>query len=430
VDDSIANNKKTYFLETILPSLKFGDIVFAERFNTEKQKKKMGEGHDSGPYIVVGKDNDKIIGCYCTSTENGSGNFCIGEDYELFYRKKNTYATRYNIKTIDYISFMNKYRLSLNNADIKKLLKMLVINPDIKYSDLGVIKPLVLDAEVKLEEGDIFKYTGINYLILEECEDSFLCVPLTNYNIHLSKINFANGTLDFDRVTHIQKNVKSFVNTIPNIHYQIILKRYSAYLRGKLEKLKLKKSNVIERGSLIKTNDKYAYVYGKEANVLNAFLVKLNCQGEDILRISDINFLPEFNEEISVVQDDTDIKVIAVADKNEMDFIKSKRQSYFKVLKKEEKNKNLSKQFEVGNIIMTKNKVPIRYIVISIINENINTIEFDSLVSGLGTFYRSFNSSDDYIKLCSSVSPVEMEVASRKIKELSNKQNKKITSKR
>lgn len=92
-EDTIKNDPKyRNFIDNIIPSLKFGDIIYAERFNNDIEKEWMGEGHTTGPFIVISFDGDKVVGAYCTSNPNVKGGFEIGEYYYLFSREKRSYT--------------------------------------------------------------------------------------------------------------------------------------------------------------------------------------------------------------------------------------------------------------------------------------------------------------------------------------------------
>ena len=75
--------KAEVYNENELSKLSFGDVIWAERYDKEYQKKRFDKHHEKGPFIFLGIDDGKAIGMYCTGKKTDYFNsFQLCEDYE------------------------------------------------------------------------------------------------------------------------------------------------------------------------------------------------------------------------------------------------------------------------------------------------------------------------------------------------------------
>ena len=88
------------FLET-LKYHNIGDVIWAKRYDFDFEKDIISSGHQMGPYIVVGKTEDKLICLYCTGKYKK--NELELSDYDFF--NKETYVQTYQIRAIDFESY-------------------------------------------------------------------------------------------------------------------------------------------------------------------------------------------------------------------------------------------------------------------------------------------------------------------------------------
>ena len=56
---------KLFFLDV-------GDIIWAKRYQNEKEKEKIMEGHQEGPYVVIKKTFFNVYALFCTSKYNNN----------------------------------------------------------------------------------------------------------------------------------------------------------------------------------------------------------------------------------------------------------------------------------------------------------------------------------------------------------------------
>ena len=410
--------KERFFNQTILPFIKFGDIIFAERFITETEKQNMGEGHITGPFVVVGVDNDRIIGCYCTSREDRPGNFAIGEKYDLFDREKLTFTTRKRIQTIDYISFINKHDRRLNDEDRNRLLKMLLINPNTTYNDFGLEKKLELDEKVSLEPRDIIYYKSKPYLILDEKDNNYICVELKNYNPHVSRMILVKESYDITKLVMVPKNINNYVNTLSKNQFEIILEDY----KKQVERKELISSNTIDRGTVIKVANSYYYVYGINGNVADVFLLEKAYKGvENCISIGKYYFVPNFNSYKKIQIKNDQYTVLMAANDEEMTTIKNMKKSHNKT-KKEEIKRGTRVDYNIGEVVALTSNKNSRYIIVSIDDRNIHTVSFDSLLFSENIICMDFIVGIDKLKKCDTNS-IEMNIVKSKIEKYYNTNN-------
>ena len=134
------------FEKNVVPNLKFGDIIYAKRFYGDNDKLEFGEGHETGPFVVIKTEKNRVIGCYCTSSENCFSNMAIDEDHQLFHRTKLSFVdTCNNIRVIDEDSFLGVHVKSLSSFDKERLLKALTLNGNRYYFEYGSAKKLELE---------------------------------------------------------------------------------------------------------------------------------------------------------------------------------------------------------------------------------------------------------------------------------------------
>ena len=255
------DTKYIEFVEKILPSLKFGDIIYAERFNSDIEKEKLGEDHSSGPFVVVSVDNDKIVGAYLTSSDNPKYNiFQIGMGYKLFQREKKSYLSS-NLKTIDYIAFKGQKDKSLNYYDCLRLKKRFSLNDIIYYDDFGLKKELKLDFNVNFDVGDVVGYENSKYLIISKKDEKFEIIPFLNQNIDLRITDFSNVKMDNYTILNVKENKLKYYSSMSNKDFYEIEKEYE----------RSKKANV---GDIVKVSCGLYYIYDVTCNVANSFFIE------------------------------------------------------------------------------------------------------------------------------------------------------------
>ena len=371
------------FIENVIPSLKFGDIIYAERFNNDIEKEDMGEGHNTGPFVVISFDGDKVIGAYCTSNQCVKGGFQIGENYNLFSRDRNTYATLLRLKTIDSEAFLNIGSRNLSNSDIDRIKKkMCLTDLDIKYDDFGLEKNLDVNFNVDFEIGDVVIYSGRYYVIVEKKESTkFIIAPITGYDSRYSCIDFSQVKIDFANVKEVEMNDLFYINSIVKSQMVIIIKEYNEYIKRKSEIIN-SENRKLDRGCLVSLFNDLYYVYGTEGNVANSFGVKIARITGDSILIAGKRFIPcyESVKDIDIKSDS--YQILGVASEEEMDEISKARKSY-KKSKKEVKSNVSVKKKKMSNelLVCLKDDKKSRYIVYDENDDMYKVISLSSLLS-------------------------------------------------
>lgn len=171
--------------EIIFNSLSFGDWILAKRLPDTREIEK---GHRNGPFLVIGRKDERLICLYTTSKENKTNLIKVSKnDYNL---NKETYITS-SIKLISIDEFLYSIYY-LNEKEKKDLIKFLYIN--------GLENNSFLE-EPKLENGDIIQLKQ-QHLIVGETSDNYVTIKI--------KYNDSNGILEVDyrHKNFVSKNSK------------------------------------------------------------------------------------------------------------------------------------------------------------------------------------------------------------------------------
>ena len=412
--------KEKYFKSEILPNYKFGDIIWALRYDFDWDKEDIGKKHEIGPYIVLDKNDDKLICMYCTSVPGKKGYFAIGEDGYMFNNLKQTYTTTFGLRAIDYESFVGENEVgakSLNSKD-KELIAKKYSNVNIvQYNDLGKQKALKLDLDVEpnLTPGDIIKEKNSNLykLVLKRENGLIYTISIKYYDRYDNIINFCRENIVFSIKEEKQEN-NIYVNTISNAQFSLIEEKYKEHLKLVKEKQEIKENLTLKRGALLSKHRNYYYVFNTEKDKAKLFsLTKVYVQDENTIKIGTLIFKPNYEDESEINIKDGSYHIIRLANEKEMDNISSSRKKYYKTKKEEalnykEKLKKQEKQkfknnFVVGDIIKTDNIFGMRFIVIGIGFNKIITISLHAYEEGK-IIYREFNDHDKSLSKCAFIS--------------------------
>lgn len=157
----------------------FGDVVLAKRYEKSRDKKKLPVGHREGAYLVLNSLNEGLLALYGTSSfparENEEDYFCLSskdsgleKDYYFFYNR-GAILKEYMIKG-------KMYSLNGENLDIIKKHVLEVIENEKLIRNINK----ELD-RYPLLPGDIFVEDGVNYLYLDDKDDTNIwIIPLNN----------------------------------------------------------------------------------------------------------------------------------------------------------------------------------------------------------------------------------------------------------
>ena len=403
------------FVENILPDLKFGDVIYADRFFNEDEKKYMGMYHCTGPFVVITTIEDKIIGAYCTSSQTRKGTIQLCEDYDIFHRNKNTYVIVSDIRAIDYESFIDKYEEKLNEDDLNKIKKRLVLNKCNKYSYFGVRSDFNFDVKTDYEVNDVVSCGYTPYVIIDIINDELILLPIYYYNSKNSHLDISKVKIDYFNVKKHSKEGLYYLNTIPNSQMRVILGNYRNFLNSKNEMLN--SANKLYRGCLIETFDGLYYVYGTLSNVANTFEVsKTNEDIEDAIVISGKKYKPNYLNNVDVDMKIMNYTIVDVASEYETTKIKEARKSYKKTHK--DSIELLSKPL-IGTIMHLKKDITKKYIMFYAHKGIYTAVSLDSLFNK--NKIETVLISKKELKKMTNITAIELRVIQRKLLELGNK---------
>ncbi len=376
----IDDTKYRNFVDNIIPSLKFGDVICAERFNNDLEMEDMGDGHTTGPFVVISFDNDKIIGAYCTTSASRYNSFLLGENYNLFQRQ--TYVDVYRLKTIDADAYLYKSEHKLRTSDMNRIKKKLTLmHKTITYDDFGLTKEFNEKFDVTYDIGDVVAYNGQTHIIVGKKEnDVFQLIPIANYDSKRSYIDFSKVTLDYSNIKENTSPHFHYLNTIATPHLKIILNKYKEYLTRKKEIIS-NQDKALDRGCLIFAFGGLYYVYGINGNIANAFAVKKTLLVDDMITVGGKKFLPIFDNARDINIKTDKYKILGVASESEMDQIKDAKKSYKKTIK-DIKEKSNGKRHKYNFLVSLKDNITIRYIICGEDDNNYSVISVSGLLLG------------------------------------------------
>lgn len=245
--------------EVIFNSLSFGNLILAKRLpNTQE----IAKGHRNGPFLVLGRKDDKLVCLYATSNENRESLMRISKsNYNLH---KDTYITS-SVRLISIDEFLSSIYY-LNEKEKKDLIKFLYINGLQNYSFLD---------EPNLEIGDIIQLKH-QHLIISESNDSYITIKV-DYDV-----SSGSYTFDYKHKNTIPKNLKykrvGFLSE-EGINNCIIesKKNYNSKKHGKLDKKVPEKFETpLKVGNLIIYKSLLYYLYYELGDKKLSFSVSKN----------------------------------------------------------------------------------------------------------------------------------------------------------
>ena len=361
--------------------LEFGDIVWAKRCD-DNNLLDVPEGHREGPYIVIGKDDNGVKCLYGTSIMTYCNRYrTLILDAAVYSLSKVTYINTSNYEILKRERFIKKVSF-LTEEDKKRLCKKLFTAIECGlYSGIEV-------PSIPLECGDVISDGRDLYLIIEDNTESVSALKLLDENNGINCYLELNGKryyLDFDNIVNFNKNddVKR-CNFIDKYDLNKIVMLQKQRLESFMHKVE------ISRGSLIKKNNNYYYIYGELGNEWMVFsLYESNYSDLCRIMIGNKCFYTNFSDTINITKD-SNFEFVGKASEKEIDNIKKKKKAYFKNEKtKEKKKSNLNKSISVdaGDIVeFFVNNVPVLYVVILKNEEEVLGIKYSKYINGIYEF--------------------------------------------
>ena len=395
--------RKSYFERNILNTKQFGDYIWAikDDFNFDESEDKIC------PYIVIGKVDDKLIVCGLTKSPNYSYSFAINKDDE----KNKAYVLYSFVKAIDYVSYRHSslyFNKSLTLEEKKKLRGYLSsLGETIFYKDIGKTKSFNIDTKQDFNIGDVIvSYNGLTSLIIDITDDDkYLCINLESYDEKENRINFNNEKFDFYERFHLPKKQYRFLGTLPNNQLTVVLNKYSDYLKKVIEYQKVKETNSLVRGTIIKRMNNYYYVNTVESKKAKLFLLELsNKEDSNALSFGDLYFRPNYQVTTEIDENDALSNIIRLSSEEEMEIVKKDKKSKSKANKQSPKIQKSNNQISLkdGDVITHKRHFNQKFLVLGFYNNTIITISLNDFINGEITV-EEFYINDKNISICKEI---------------------------
>lgn len=402
--------------------LEFGDLIFADRFDNEKERYAMGEEHSRGPFIVIEKDEDKLICIYCSSSPKGYEKRLLENNYESLY--KETYYSLARIKTINIDQYLYSLDEKIWGIDLERVKKDLYFKSDVSYDDNNVKKKLNIEIDTKISKGDIISYKKRLLLILDESENNYIVIRVYDPRVKRNIINFNSQSFDFSNIELIDKNSNfSYLMTISQKQFDIINKKKELYEKEKERISLVRNNNGVDRGFLIKKDGILYYVYSINKDIANAFRCGvIEKETSSSFKINNIILRPHYERKSDLNRFDKNINIIEIATNDEMDIISEKRKAYKeqnkpKKLPKNKENKQ-NNNYLIGKIINNKNMPGLRYLIISANKEELQTLHFDAFIYADKIFITNFDRNNTVFSTCKDVTKEEKWLLKSKLQSL------------
>lgn len=364
----IQNISKEKLIENynkLFEQIEIGDIIWAKRYKNEEEKEKILEGHREGPFIVLQKEEEKLI---CSK---GTSVIQDDEFYNIYFY---LYSENTNLIKDTYFQLNEPYFID-NYSLIKIIGKLNIQDKEQLFRKIKKSHIKIPSLNLPIQTGDIVNVYNKNFIVIDCINNYILCLPLkSNYKFNpqiiLNDLDFANAVC-----FEINHNI-NYVNTVDTKSLMVILKRYKKYINH------CKNVNITQRGSVIFLHDKYYYVYGDDGQDWLVFqIIKENILESEKIKIGNKLYYTNYRDErIRKIDSFDNIYLCSEEEKNT---IKKMRKSY----REKQKNK-CSKQrtrYRVGDIIENINDINKNYIIINIHKEEYECLEIDKIKNAIYT---------------------------------------------
>lgn len=349
-------------------NLKFGDIIIAKRYQTEKQRKNIPAGHGIGPFMVARVDNDSIQCFYASSNE------------DLLYKD-----------VCNTIAITLGYNLTLSNKEVTT-----------SYFDVGRLYPISLDMFIRktgqLSKKELIKFkeviekykdkkTEVSDIVIYD-KKKYLVYDQDKNNIKLDLLKKCS------RYSPIQINDEYYELTNSKI---IINKNKKVTFIGKLSDELMKRMGIdsIKEGAIINYYNNLYYVYSADVNTINCIYVKKVGKNKKVIKpannfilINDHYYLLRWPTVIKLSKDDNyELVEKSTNNENINDRIKRKCKKNKKTLGS---NPTPGKQWIVENKYTNE-----LFLIIKTVGENCYLIPYYDLIQGI-TDNISYDSKNNY----------------------------------
>ena len=308
--------------------LKEGDLIFINRYENRKEKKKL-KGHETGPAVIVKKDDQNIYYLSCSGHEKKkelpiNRPLLSKKDYPKL--SENTYVIPIEIKTLKPKMFL-RLTTELTKEDMNRIYRALLLqkeyHPDYLPSDM--------DFDYQYSVGDIIRYDFSRYYIMNQDDKNYHVLKIySNIGAENKKkllINYRLYSIDYSQehtipigsditlIDHASENMQGLIKS-NYIDFQIQEKQ-----RKREEKVQL------HRGMLIDIHNDFYYVYGQEKTDFLSYVVYPYVENQSGYKISINNetYLTYFAKHIISNDEASQARIISVATEDEATEIKKER---------------------------------------------------------------------------------------------------------
>ena len=335
-----------------IKTLKVGDIIWAKRYADEEEKNLIEKGHQMGPFIVLKTMDDNVLCSAGKSTlpKEEYSNMYININNSNLYKK--TYFKLKDFVSINDNTFIRKIG-SITDNELNKLFSK------IKYLNK---RSIVNDLNFPLQVGDIINYKNIYYIILDKEDSNIFCLPIKKKYNKESVSSFKD--VNFSSI--IKLNTLSNINYVSTISDGILinlLKRQNQYLKS------INNRTIAQRGSVVKYNDEYYYIYGENGSDWLLFKIfKDEKNSYDKIVINDNIFYTIYEDE--AINKKSIESALMLAYDDQIEDIKQKKKTYKKTHENvsDNSNDNPCRSLHYKDVIKIDNE---EYYVLDFIGEDI-----------------------------------------------------------
>lgn len=297
--------------EVIFNSLSFGDLILAKRLPDTRM---IEYGHRNGPFLVIGRKDDKLMCLYATSKDDKDTLIKIQKNsYNL---NKDTYITP-SMRLISIDEFINSIYY-LNEREKKNIVKFLYINGFKKHSMLK---------EPKLEVGDIFQSRQKHrYLIISESSKNYVTIRVNcnedmTYDFNYDSINVFSKEKKYKRIHFLSDDDLDMCLS----EFRKVCDEKKA---RRVKKRKAEDINIpLQVGNLIVYNNLFYYLYFELEGKKLAFSVSKNknSMAQEISIGGDL-YYANFGAKRDFSDNQGNVLFVSTATEEEQQLIKKKRQ--------------------------------------------------------------------------------------------------------
>lgn len=257
-----------------LSFLNVGDIIWAKRYNTLEEKRRIKYGHQESPYVIIKKNKKGVFGLQCTSNSHQEVKwkmlyYPLGRlSYEM---KKNSYINclcLHELKEVQFVEMIGH----LSDYDLNQLKKQLyiLIHSDFKVKPRIEVKYLDFNIGV----GDVLLYNNSRYYIYDVLDDSFCVYRLRKYSRRNNNILIDNTYYSFIFERNEKIKIKSryeLIDTFNTGEVELIRNYKDTYMEEYRNKSFVVKD--LRVGEIIDYKDSMFYVYDMRDDSISLYRI-------------------------------------------------------------------------------------------------------------------------------------------------------------